>query len=165
MDNVHEINKTTNFYLQLQNHLNYNVTALGLAGMELIFFIVACMAQSLGFWFCDKTRDDNTAIFSLLSNTVCTALRPSLFSHFFCFPIPIISWICIRGCEETQLEQIFQSVELAKGYSLPYDGIMLSIIYYIIVYYAQQQTWGIACKKALRGWDIDSKVAQNLYRD
>lgn len=50
MDNVHEINKTiTNFYLQLQNHLNYNVTVLGLAGMELIFFIVACAAQSLGF--------------------------------------------------------------------------------------------------------------------
>lgn len=50
MDNVHEINKTiTIFYLQLQNHLNYNVTVLGLAGMELIFFIVACVAQSLGF--------------------------------------------------------------------------------------------------------------------
>lgn len=82
MDNVHETNKTvTNFYLQLQNHLNYNVAVLGLAAMELTFFIAACVAQCFGF--CDKTSDGNTAMFWLLPNTVCTASRSSLFSHFF----------------------------------------------------------------------------------
>lgn len=82
MDNVHETNKTiTNFYLQLPNHLNHNVAVLGLAGMELTFFIAACMAQCFGF--CDKTSDGNTTVFWLLPKTVCTALRLSFFPHFF----------------------------------------------------------------------------------
>lgn len=39
MDNVHKVNKTiTHFYSQLQNHLNYNVAVLDLAGVELTFF-------------------------------------------------------------------------------------------------------------------------------
>ena len=108
---------------------------LVLAGVELIFFIVASMGLCFGF-ICVGNSVGNTGMFQLLLSSAYTASRPFL---LLTPPHQGVGWGCTRSWEGTQLGQLTPTDQRDIPYHM-YD-VMLS-----------NKSWG---KKEERG-DIGS---------